>query len=171
VDFLLQNTHPGTIALDGDTASGRAYISELGRTRDSRQRLNYAIYHDRYQRTGDGWKFTERVYESDTPDRWDGSAMGRQVNGSPASHWLCEPVSISMTSPTDTSPDSSSVLLGIAPSATTRASFSRSSSGRDPRLDGHAIRGSSRFPVSTCRFRGSPFVLLRDHLVVTRRKR
>ena len=25
--------------------------------------LNYAIYHDRYQRTGDGWKFTERVYE------------------------------------------------------------------------------------------------------------
>ena len=25
--------------------------------------MNYAIYHDRYQRTGDGWKFTERVYE------------------------------------------------------------------------------------------------------------
>ena len=25
--------------------------------------LNYAVYHDRYQRTGDGWKFTERVYE------------------------------------------------------------------------------------------------------------
>ncbi len=22
-----------------------------------------AIYHDRYQRTGDGWRFTERVYE------------------------------------------------------------------------------------------------------------
>ena len=26
-------------------------------------RSNYAIYHDRYQRTGEGWKFTERVYE------------------------------------------------------------------------------------------------------------
>jgi hypothetical protein len=25
--------------------------------------VNYAIYHDRYQRTSDGWKFTERVYE------------------------------------------------------------------------------------------------------------
>jgi hypothetical protein len=24
--------------------------------------LNFAIYHDRYQRTGDGWKFTERVW-------------------------------------------------------------------------------------------------------------
>ena len=63
VDFLVQNTHPGTIQLDGDTASGRAYMSELGRTRDGHQGLNYAIYHDRYQRTGDGWKFTERVDE------------------------------------------------------------------------------------------------------------
>jgi hypothetical protein len=24
---------------------------------------SYAIYHDRYQRTPDGWKFAERVYE------------------------------------------------------------------------------------------------------------
>jgi ketosteroid isomerase-like protein len=63
VDFLVQNTHPGTIALDGDTASGRAYMSELGRARDGRSMLNYAIYHDRYQSTPDGWKFTERVYE------------------------------------------------------------------------------------------------------------
>ena len=62
-DFFVQTTHPGMIALDGDTATGRAYIQELVRTRDGRQGLNYAIYHDRYQRTGDGWKFTERVYE------------------------------------------------------------------------------------------------------------
>ncbi|HTW03500.1 MAG TPA: nuclear transport factor 2 family protein [Streptosporangiaceae bacterium] len=63
VDFLVQNTHPGAIRLDGDTATGRAYMHELGRARDGRSELNYAIYHDRYQRTGDGWKFTERVYE------------------------------------------------------------------------------------------------------------
>ncbi|WP_326816362.1 nuclear transport factor 2 family protein [Streptomyces sp. NBC_01762] len=63
VDFLVQNTHPGVIQLDGDTASGRAYMSEVGRGRDGRGGLNYAIYHDRYQRTGDGWKFAERVYE------------------------------------------------------------------------------------------------------------
>jgi hypothetical protein len=30
---------------------------------DCRSELNYAIYHDRYQRTGQGWQFTERVYE------------------------------------------------------------------------------------------------------------
>src|SRR5215471_1228830 len=63
VHYLVQTTHPGTIQLDGDTASGRAYLCELVRFRDGRSHLNYAIYHDRYQRTGDGWKFTERVYE------------------------------------------------------------------------------------------------------------
>jgi ketosteroid isomerase-like protein len=62
-DFFVQTTHPGTIQLDGDTATGRAYIHELARTLDGRQGLNYAIYHDRYQRTADGWKFTERTYE------------------------------------------------------------------------------------------------------------
>ena len=62
-DYFVQTTHPGTIQLDGDTASGRAYIAEHGRFRDGRSELNYAIYHDRYRRTGDGWKFTERVYE------------------------------------------------------------------------------------------------------------
>jgi ketosteroid isomerase-like protein len=63
VDYLVQTTHPGTIQLDGDTASGRAYVQELIRLRDGSSELNYAIYHDRYQRTSDGWKFTERVYE------------------------------------------------------------------------------------------------------------
>ena len=63
VDYLVQTTHPGTVQLDGDTASGRAYIQELIRGRDGRTELNFAIYHDRYQRTGDGWKFTERVFE------------------------------------------------------------------------------------------------------------
>jgi ketosteroid isomerase-like protein len=61
--FFVQTTHPGTILLDGDTATGRAYIQELARTLDGRQGLNYAVYHDRYQRTEQGWKFAERVYE------------------------------------------------------------------------------------------------------------
>jgi ketosteroid isomerase-like protein len=63
VDYLVQTTHPGTIQLDGDTASGRAYVCELIRLRDGSSELNYAIYHDRYQRTPDGWKFTGRSYE------------------------------------------------------------------------------------------------------------
>ena len=62
-EFFVQTTHPGVIVLEGDTAVGRAYIAELGRFRDGSSHQNYAIYHDRYQRTPDGWKFTERVYE------------------------------------------------------------------------------------------------------------
>jgi hypothetical protein len=59
----VQTAHPGTIQLAGDTASGRAHVAELGRFRDGRSEVNYAVYHDRYLRTPDGWKFTERVYE------------------------------------------------------------------------------------------------------------
>ncbi|RVX40877.1 SnoaL-like protein [Nonomuraea polychroma] len=62
-DYFVQTTHPGTIQLEGDTAAGRAYIAEFGRMRDGSSHLNYAVYHDRYQRTPDGWKFSERVYE------------------------------------------------------------------------------------------------------------
>ena len=62
-EYFVQTTHPGTIQLDGDTASGRAYLQELGRFRDGRSELNYAIYHDRYRRTRDGWRFAERAYE------------------------------------------------------------------------------------------------------------
>ncbi len=63
LDYFVQATHPGAIRLDGDTASGRAYISELMRRRDGRSERNHAIYHDRYRRTAGGWKFTERIYE------------------------------------------------------------------------------------------------------------
>jgi ketosteroid isomerase-like protein len=62
-EFFVQTTHPGTIQLEGDTATGRAYIQEIGRAVDGRQGLNFAIYHDRYRRTAEGWRFTERVYE------------------------------------------------------------------------------------------------------------
>lgn len=62
-DFFVQTTHPGIIQLDGDTATGRAYLQELMRLRDGSSHVNFAIYHDRYARTPDGWKFAERVYE------------------------------------------------------------------------------------------------------------
>ncbi|GAB3850064.1 nuclear transport factor 2 family protein [Dactylosporangium cerinum] len=62
-DFFVQNSHPGTIQLDGDTAAGRTYMQEIARTKNGFQGQNFAIYHDRYRRTGDGWKFAERVYE------------------------------------------------------------------------------------------------------------
>ncbi|MFI7617492.1 nuclear transport factor 2 family protein [Nonomuraea terrae] len=62
-EYFVQNVHPGTIQLDGDTALGRAYVAEFGRLRDGRSHLNHAVYHDRYRRTPDGWRFAERVYQ------------------------------------------------------------------------------------------------------------
>jgi uncharacterized protein (TIGR02246 family) len=62
-EYAVQNVHPGAIRLEGDTAVGRAYIAEFGRLRDGRSHLNHAVYHDCYQRTPDGWRFKERVYE------------------------------------------------------------------------------------------------------------
>ena len=61
----MQTAHPGTIQVEGegDTAVGRSYVSELGHMGDGRSQLNYSLYHDRYQRTQDGWRFAERVYE------------------------------------------------------------------------------------------------------------
>jgi ketosteroid isomerase-like protein len=62
-DYFIQTTHPGVIRLEGESATGRAYLSEVIHLRDGRSFLNYFVYHDRYQRTPDGWKFTERVAE------------------------------------------------------------------------------------------------------------
>ncbi|MEU9043169.1 MULTISPECIES: nuclear transport factor 2 family protein [unclassified Kitasatospora] len=62
-DFFIQNTHPGAIRIDGDTATGRAHMYELARLKNGFQGFNHAMYHDSYRRTADGWRFTERVYE------------------------------------------------------------------------------------------------------------
>ena len=63
VEFLVQNTHPGIIQLDGDAATGRAYMSEVIRLLDGTSELNYAIYHDRYRRTPDGWRISATGYK------------------------------------------------------------------------------------------------------------
>jgi ketosteroid isomerase-like protein len=80
VEYFVQTTHPGTIQLDGDTASGRAYLHELIGLRDGGSHQNYASY----QRTGDGWKFTERVYEVRYLDTTPLTGSTPQADGPPA---------------------------------------------------------------------------------------
>jgi ketosteroid isomerase-like protein len=84
-DYFVQTTHPGTIQLQGDTAVGRAYICEFGRLREGRSQLNYAVYHDRYQRTAEGWKFAERVYEVRYLDTTPLAGSAPHAAGAPAS--------------------------------------------------------------------------------------
>jgi len=83
-DYFVQTTHPGTIQLEGDTAVGRAYISEFGHLRDGSCELNYSVYHDRYQHTPDGWKFAERVSEVRYLDTTELSGSAPPAAGAPA---------------------------------------------------------------------------------------
>jgi ketosteroid isomerase-like protein len=62
-EYFVQTAHPGVVRLDGDEATGRAYIAEFGRLRDGGSHRNHALYHDRYRRTPHGWRFAERIYE------------------------------------------------------------------------------------------------------------
>lgn len=62
-ECFIQTSHPGRLELDGDVAVGRTYIHEIFQLRDGSSHVNHAIYHDRYVRAADGWKFAERVYE------------------------------------------------------------------------------------------------------------
>lgn len=62
-EFFVQNVCSGTVLVEGDTAAGRSYVSEFGRMRDGTSLSNHAVYHDRYRRTADGWRFARRVYE------------------------------------------------------------------------------------------------------------
>ncbi|MFE2916492.1 LUD domain-containing protein [Kitasatospora indigofera] len=80
-DFFVQNSHPGMIRIDGDAATGRTYMHEVARLLDGRSGLNYAVYHDTYRRTPEGWRFTERVYEIRYADSTPlaGSAPGRDA--------------------------------------------------------------------------------------------
>ncbi|HEX6021002.1 MAG TPA: nuclear transport factor 2 family protein [Solirubrobacter sp.] len=79
-DCFVQHSHPGGLEIDGDTASGRTYMTELMHGRPG-SHFNYGVYHDRYRRTPDGWKFAERVYEARYVDTTP-LAGAAQVSGS-----------------------------------------------------------------------------------------
>ena len=79
----MQTAHPGTIRIEGDTATGRAYVEEFGRLRDGRSHLNHSIYPDRYRRTPEGWRFVERLFEVRYAD--DAPLAGSPPRGAGAS--------------------------------------------------------------------------------------
>ena len=42
-EYFVQTVHPGLIQLEGDTAVGRAFVSEFGHMRNGRSELNYSV--------------------------------------------------------------------------------------------------------------------------------
>ena len=62
-EFLIQTPQYGFVDIDGDTATGRWLVREVGRKNDGTGQHNDALYVDRYVRTPDGWRVAARDYQ------------------------------------------------------------------------------------------------------------
>ena len=63
IDPEVQTDTLGWLRVEGDEVVGRWLTREVGRLAGGGSQTNYAIYHDRYVRTAEGWRFKERRYE------------------------------------------------------------------------------------------------------------
>jgi ketosteroid isomerase-like protein len=67
LDYVVQVNAPALIQLDGDTATATSAIRESGKYAGKDEGLEaFGIYHDRLIRTGEGWRFAVRAFET----RW-----------------------------------------------------------------------------------------------------
>lgn len=62
--FVVQMPSEGLVTVDGDTATGRFYLHEWGKGPDGTGMLTLGVYHDTFQRDPDGWRFSERDFNS-----------------------------------------------------------------------------------------------------------
>ena len=63
VEAMLQLVHNGTVEVDGDSATGRWYVTEYRVMDADKSVFVVGCYQDRYVRTADGWKFLERNFD------------------------------------------------------------------------------------------------------------
>ena len=62
-EVLVQTVHQGVIEVDGDTASGRWYLSEVGIDKAGSPVHFVGVYQDRLARRDDGWAFVRRKFD------------------------------------------------------------------------------------------------------------
>ncbi len=69
--YLVQLNAPGVISVDGDKASARTTIREVGRYSDRDELFDcVGTYHDAFARTAEGWRFTHRRFETHGISSW-----------------------------------------------------------------------------------------------------
>jgi ketosteroid isomerase-like protein len=61
-EFFIQIVHQGSIELNGDRATARWYMNEIGRDTDGKGFQNYGAYLDELIRQDNQWLFTRRTY-------------------------------------------------------------------------------------------------------------
>jgi ketosteroid isomerase-like protein len=82
--FVVQMPSEGVVELSGDEASGRFYLTEYGRSADGTGLLTLAVYHDRFRREPDRWRFCERRFHALYSGPPDLSAEPAVFDGGPS---------------------------------------------------------------------------------------
>jgi hypothetical protein len=63
MEYVLQINTPAVIAVDGTRATAQSGIRECGKFRGREEAFEFlGLYADKLVRTGEGWKFAERVF-------------------------------------------------------------------------------------------------------------
>lgn len=62
-DYFVQFAVQGPIQINGDEAAARCMCHEAARGPNGRYYRNNGVWHDRLQRSGNGWVFTSRTYQ------------------------------------------------------------------------------------------------------------
>ncbi|MDI1295087.1 MAG: nuclear transport factor 2 family protein [bacterium] len=60
--FVVMSVSQGAVTIDGDSASGRSYSSEIARTADGRRLRVHGCYQDRYRKRDGVWRFAFRRF-------------------------------------------------------------------------------------------------------------
>jgi ketosteroid isomerase-like protein len=61
-EFAIMMLNSGTLDIDGDTVSGRWYVTEHLKPVEGDANITLGVYDDRYVREGDQWLFARRHY-------------------------------------------------------------------------------------------------------------
>lgn len=59
---FIQSVNGAAISVEGDRATARVYVAEIGIHRDRGPERNLGVYDDTLERTADGWRFGLRHY-------------------------------------------------------------------------------------------------------------
>lgn len=71
--FVIQRMNNGTVEVNGDTATGRWYLSEHIAAPDGGVMVNIGVYQDRYRRASGDWVFAERRFSMLLHERMEAS--------------------------------------------------------------------------------------------------
>lgn len=61
-DFVVFQTVPGAVEIDGLNATGRVYAIEVLQPKQGNRSNVHGRYDDTYKKIGDDWRFSRRVY-------------------------------------------------------------------------------------------------------------